>query len=450
MSRTSHPRSSPETGRSYWQRHAGAPLAGACLTEPALLGTDPAPPAPWPATTDFAVIGGGLAGLMTSICLAEVEPAADIVVLESAFAGFGASGRNGGLMSPLAAPVWLVTAQSNPDHAWALRQLNQRAHEAASWLHQHAPESEIKPINLCLKSAGRLTAAGLKRVARAVEHCRLEHAINEQDGQVSLEIPTHVLQPYRTARELAVVARRLGIDVREHCKVATVSETAQGIEVQLTDGRSLRAAKAIICTNAYTRTIKLPKKARAKVVYNFMIATPPLEPQALDRLPTGQTFVVELNRNYVFYREHAGRLVFGGIDRFSPPGEDDFAVPPKVLAGLERLLDLSFPGTRLEAAEAWSGCYHATSTELPHIEQCGATGAIIMNVGYGGTGVALALICARLVAGLARDGHPPDPDDRRLLDTITSTRTPVWSAAKFGLQVASRALASSLSPTRSG
>ena len=69
-------------GVSFWWQQVGLP-------EPAdrLRGDD---------TCDVAVVGGGLTGLWTAHYLHEADPSLDIRVVEAEFAGFGASGRNGG------------------------------------------------------------------------------------------------------------------------------------------------------------------------------------------------------------------------------------------------------------------------------------------------------------------------------------------------------------------
>ena len=50
---------------------------------------------------DVAIVGGGFTGLWTAYYLARKDPTLRIVVLEKEFAGFGASGRNGGWASGL-------------------------------------------------------------------------------------------------------------------------------------------------------------------------------------------------------------------------------------------------------------------------------------------------------------------------------------------------------------
>ncbi len=407
----------------------------------------------WPSKADVVIVGGGFAGLMTAICLAQAEPDAYIVLLEAKFAGFGASGRNAGMLSPLAAPIWLVTADANAEHAWALKYLNTRTHAVAEWLKTKVPISETEPARLRIESGGRLTASALSRIATTLEKCEVAHSLSEANptacegltvrpgaSRVSLELSSSIINPYATVRALALAAQQIGVDVREHAAVEAVSETPTGVEIRSAGGQTIEARKAIICTNAYTRSVNLPTKARAKVVSNFMLATPRLRPEQLGALPAGNTFTVQLNRAYVFYRQHDDHLVFGGIEKFSQAGDNDFHVPTDVLAALERHMKASFPSTQFDVAECWGGRFHMTSTDLPQIERTGSNGSIVMNVGYGGTGVALSLVCARIAAALATRAGIIDPDDCRLHAAIAATRIPVLAGMRFGINVAAKAL----------
>src|SRR5215469_2840891 len=54
------------------------------------------PSLPGAAEADVCIVGGGYTGLWTAYYLAGARPDLRVVVLEAAFAGFGASGRNGG------------------------------------------------------------------------------------------------------------------------------------------------------------------------------------------------------------------------------------------------------------------------------------------------------------------------------------------------------------------
>src|SRR5438309_2369179 len=62
-----------------------------------------------PLEADVAIVGAGFTGLWTAYYLARADPSLSIVVLEREFAGFGASGRNGG---------WVIGSFSGPARAY--------------------------------------------------------------------------------------------------------------------------------------------------------------------------------------------------------------------------------------------------------------------------------------------------------------------------------------------
>ena len=59
------------------------------------------PALPGPTSADVCVVGAGYTGLWTAYYLARAAPELRVVVVEQRFAGYGASGRNGG---------WLVNS----------------------------------------------------------------------------------------------------------------------------------------------------------------------------------------------------------------------------------------------------------------------------------------------------------------------------------------------------
>ena len=61
----------------------------------------PRPPLPGDRDADVCIVGAGYTGLWTAYYLKRADPSLRIVVLEARFAGFGASGRNGGWLSGL-------------------------------------------------------------------------------------------------------------------------------------------------------------------------------------------------------------------------------------------------------------------------------------------------------------------------------------------------------------
>jgi hypothetical protein len=70
---------------SFWYADIGLPVRRAALDGDA--------------TADVCIIGAGYTGLWTAWYLKQANPGLQVVVLEKEFAGFGASGRNGGWLT---------------------------------------------------------------------------------------------------------------------------------------------------------------------------------------------------------------------------------------------------------------------------------------------------------------------------------------------------------------
>lgn len=392
---------------SYWQSGAGW--------------GDRWPTAAVPDRVDVAVIGGGLAGLMTAIRVRERDPSASVAVLEAERVGFGASGRSAGFLSPLAAPVWLLGAERSPDQAWAAARINRDVHAIAGWLATHVSEIELRPVTLRLEAAGRVGAGGLSEMARAVERVGLPHALGTRGNRLSLAMDAYTLHPYKLVRGLSDHAVRAGVVIRERARVHAID----GERVRFSGGE-LRARRIVVCTNAYTASLGI-ERVRALVIHSFLTATAPLPPGLVD----DGDFTVEVNAAQAYYRTHAGRLIFGGIDKVFAPAGDDFAVPERARAHLARLMATSVPGT--VPGETWAGVFHATATGLPIVRPSARNPALVLNVGYGGTGVALALACAPLAAAIVA-GDPPD----RLLQVIHDTRISARDALRTVGRIAGR------------
>jgi glycine/D-amino acid oxidase-like deaminating enzyme len=393
-----------------------------------------------PAHADIVIIGGGLAGVSAALAILDRQPGASVAVLEQKFVGYGASGRNGGLLSPLPVPVWLLTADTNAGHAWALQALNRKLHRLGAWLAETVPESEATPCVLHLQATGRLTTGGLGVIAQTLDRCGIEHRMikeTDRSGKPTLALPAFTVHPYRLVRALAARAIAKGAVVAEQTTVAGIEPSASGTaRVRLADGKTLDAGKVLICTNAYTHAIAGPKAPRAKVVRNYMVETDELDHETVARLGGGQTFFVELNKSYIFYRVHQRRLIYGGVETFFGAEKSDYEVPAAVLQKLEKHLAHSV-GWRppLPIASAWGGNFHSTATDLPIIRAAAQGGAAGFNIGYGGTGVALTQLFAPQAAAVVLGQPCGDADDARIAQIVASTRVPLAGLLRLGGRV---------------
>ena len=76
----------------------GMPIEQSCYW---LARRPPRPVTPFEGTceADVVVVGAGLTGLWTALFLKQLDPSAEVVVLEQEIAAYGASGRNAGMLA---------------------------------------------------------------------------------------------------------------------------------------------------------------------------------------------------------------------------------------------------------------------------------------------------------------------------------------------------------------
>lgn len=413
---------------SYWQREAGW--------------RDRWHLTPIPTEVHFAVIGAGISGLATALRLRERNPDAQVLVLEAERVGYGASGRNAGFLSPVAAPIWLLSADRSTNHGWAVAHLNAQVHALARWLANNPEDAELANASLSIESPGRITDAGLSEFARALKRSGVAHRLEPsrvQRGHLFLEMDAYTVHPYKLVLELAERAIRAGIRIRERAPVQSLEPTPGGARVRLANGDSLIAGQVIVCTNAYTDSLDTGEKVRARSIRSFMLATTPLDPAIEARLVRDADFTVQLNVAETYHRMHKGRILYGGDGEELPPDSDDFAVPGAVRSKLAKRMRRSCPDAGpVPIAHSWSGQLHASATDMPIIRRSRAIPAVTFNVGYSGTGVALAMICAPLVAALASNGPFASAEDARLLSVIQQTTVPAYDAARAAVRLVGR------------
>lgn len=366
-----------------------------------------------PSRVDAAVIGGGLAGLMTAIRLR--ERGANVVVLEAEHVGFGASGRNAGFLTPLPAPVWLLGSR----HAWAALHLNREVHAIARWL--GTLDCELAPATLAMRGTNRLWESSVRELAEAVSRAGLEHRLLDSavdPHRVVLSMDAYTLHPQKLVHALADHAERLGVQIVEGTRVRAIEGTRLRLATATVDARTI-----VVCTNGYTGSLDVGERVRALTVHSFLAASAPLE--LLPRRD-GELTIEVAGLYQPYHRLHAQRLIFGGVDTMREPRLDG------VRQQLAEAMSSSVPGARI--ADVWGGAFHATTTGLPIIRRSSKHPAIVLNVGYGGTGVALTLTCARLVAGLVLGTR----EDEGLLEAIDRTRISVRAALSTAGRIATR------------
>ena len=246
----------------------------------------PAEPAterhPVPSHVDVAVIGAGFAGLSIALDLLRTEPALRVALIEADSVGHGASGRNAGLLLPLAVFPWLLpgTAGSH-DPRGAQRLLHERVVAHARQLSQEHAAAEVRPARVAMIASNRFMAAGLGWVGDALDATGIaaDHWPAEQVAETcgapargALVLDAWTIHPAKLAAVLATRFVAAGGTLHEHTRVHTVTPTRTNVEIHTGDGQ-VRADHAVICTGPFTGMLAAPDPPRARPVQTYMRAS---------------------------------------------------------------------------------------------------------------------------------------------------------------------------------
>ncbi len=358
----------------------------------------PAPALAGAATADVCVIGGGWTGLSAALHLA--ERGYSVILLEAGKIGWGASGRNGGLLVPglRKGAVELVAAYGQ-ERAKLLYDLAMGACDLLA-------ETVARHGIVCdFKRTGHLTAA-VKRshVAdfEAEAACRasvmgdgqfaLVEAAAMRDELTSCDFHGGFLDkrgghfhPLNYALGLAAAARSAGVRLFEQSQVLSV-DAQNGVRIATGQGE-VRASWGVVAGDALLGDLVPALATRIMPIGAYVVATEPLaEPPVLrDRAVSDSRFVVD------YFRLSAEkRLIFGGGELYWPQ-------PPADIAGFVRpYLARIFPQLKdCRIDYGWGGQVSITTTRLPHI---GREGSLFYAHGYSGQGAVLTTLAGKLIA----------------------------------------------------
>jgi glycine/D-amino acid oxidase-like deaminating enzyme len=356
------------------------------------------------------VVGAGYTGL--SAALHAAERGADVVVLDAAEPGWGASGRNGGQIIP-----GLKHEPDELEHRYGEatgRRMWQIAGSAADFVFDLVARHKIAcHAQRCGWIAAAPHAKALESLRSRTEQWQRRGApvelldaarIAELTGTTAyiggmLDRRAGALQPLAYARGLAQAAQRAGAAVHNGSAVTRL-ESSAGAWRAVTAGGTVSARTVILATNAYSDDL-WPGLARTVLpVQSYQVATAPLPAEVRRQVLPGGQVVSDLRRILFYFRLDAdGRLLMGGRGPLHDRGD------PALFARLEATARRLFPQIGAARWEHhWSGRVALTADHLPHLHE--PRPGVLSALGYNGRGVAMATVMGRLLADRALGATP--------------------------------------------
>lgn len=373
--------------------------------------------APLPSSTeaDVAIVGAGLTGLWAAYYLARADPGLRIVVLEKEFAGFGASGRNGGWLSAEPPGQFRRYARS-AGHDAAVRL--QRAMFAA--VDEVVSVAQTEGIDADIVKDGLLHVAtnpaqerrlrsglpALRREGWGFEDLRLL-----EPGEVAqrVRIPKtraatyspHCarIQPAKLVRGLADVVERRAVRIFEN---TTVDSIEPGRVV--TNHGTVRATHVLRCTEGFTAGISGFHREWLPMA-SSMIVTEPLPKQAMDEIGWhGAELVGDEAHAFAYVqRTKDDRIALGGRAvpyRFGSRTDRDGETMGDTVEKLREVLGRHFPAARAVGIDhAWSGVLGVPRDWCATVGLDESTG-LGWAGGYVGHGVTSTNLAGRTLADL--------------------------------------------------
>lgn len=344
-------------GVSYWYRASGFPES-----RPALPGSLEA---------DVCIVGAGLTGLWAAYYLKREQPDLRVIIVEKEFAGFGASGRNGGWLSAeLAGSRDAYASTHGHDGVVTLmRAMREAVDEVIAVADTEGIDADIAKDGMLSVARNRAQWGRLRETVSYERHWGaqpgdyVELNAEETDARIRISgalgsiFTPHCarVQPAKLVQGLARVVEKMGVTIFEHTAVTAIE---QGRAV--TDRGTVRAPAILRCLEGFTATI--PGQRREWLPMNSsMIVTEPLPQSVMDQIGWRQAELLGDHAHGYMYAQRTvdNRIALGGRGipyRFGSRTDDRGATQQWTIDALTALTHDMFPATRdIPIAHAWCG-----------------------------------------------------------------------------------------------
>jgi glycine/D-amino acid oxidase-like deaminating enzyme len=399
-------------GRSWWLREA--------LALPEFAG-EPAPALHGDATADVVILGGGYTGLWTAWFLTELEPGADVVLLEQDVCGGGPSGRNGGFLNSFWSGLPHLCRMVGDEAAHRLCEAGEDSVRAIgrfcagnsvdAW---YRPDGDLGVASADAQVgewADIVIAADRLGIADDFEVLSSDEVRDRVDSPVFRGglFTRHgaTVQPARLARSIRRLLMQRGVRIYEQ---TPVSRFGSGTTVVAeTPGGVVRAGAGVIAVNAWAQHWK--RFRRLITVRGSYIALTAPAPEKLDAINWTDGMGVWDYRSALHYVRTTpdGRIALGlggmqpdlarRIDQRYAYHERSIRV---AIDDLHRMFP-TFRDVPIEAA--WGGPIDVAGSHLPFFGTT-ESGNVHYGMGYTGNGVGPCHLGGQILAhrALDRDG----------------------------------------------
>ena len=379
-------------GVSFWWQQVGLPVPAD------RLGGD--------VTCDVAIVGGGLTGLWTAYALHEADPTLDIRVVEAEFAGFGASGRNGG---------WLSSELPGSATAYA----RVAGEDGVARMRRAVRDTVDEVIDVAAREGieADIVRSGVLHVARSqAQAARLGGELDAAEVQSRIRVAGAVtghydpdcarVHPARLVGGVARVVRERGTRIHEDTRAVAIEPGAV-----VTERGTVRAPVVLRCLEGFTAGLSGHRRDWLPM-NSAIVATEPLSERQWREIGwDGAELLGDEAHAYCYAQRTAdGRIALGGRGipyRFGSRTDVAGRTQDWTVASLRSTLASLFPSlSGIGIDHAWCGVLGVPRDWSASVSYDPATG-----LGHAGGYVGSGLTATHLAGRTLRDlvlGHDTD------------------------------------------
>lgn len=359
------------------------------------------PPLAGSRRADVVVIGGGYTGLQAACNLA--ERGTDVVLIDAARFGDGASGRNGGQIGTgQRADAPDLEALLGFERSKALFDIAEDAkHYLLDFADRHGIDMDYRIGQLSVAHKRRYVEDFRRYAAVMAErygypHVTFMDAAETADRLGSVryhggvrDTGTGHIHPMKLLVGIVRAAGNAGTALFENTRALSIASRNGSVTVRTATG-NLTADRVLIACNAHIDGLEPVTAAHIMPIRSFIGATVPLAPD--NRILPGGEAVDDSRFVVRYFRKSVdGRLLFGGREAYTSEN------PRDITGHIRRQIAEIYPGLRdIPITHAWGGSVGITLPRTPFVRdvQPGVTSI----GGFSGHGVKLANYCGKLYA----------------------------------------------------
>lgn len=365
---------------------------------------------------DVVIVGGGFTGLWSAYWIKKADPTKRVVVLESEYVGFGASGRNGGWITGKTVGLRRklvgngfsqedVLAMERTCHAAVfeiddLMRAEGKDIDAArgGWMQIARSESERERLKDHV-AADREWGL-IEEEVRFLSATETRDRVNVPGVQGAIFSPYSVrCHPAKLVYAIAELCESLGVSIYENSAALEIQDG-----VCKTSRGWVSGDVVVLATEGYTSNLPGRKRDLLPMI-SSMVITDPLSEEDWSKIGWQGNECMSGAQHMYFYSQRTadGRIALGGRGvpyLYNSATDHNGELDKATMTMLADTLQGLFPGVPMTFAHAWRGVLGVPRDWSPFVDYVEHQRLIHVG-GYVGQGVTAAYVAGRIVGDLA-------------------------------------------------